>query len=113
MQLVLSLFTGSWSLVLTYFIGFLAIDSVIAILAYRLEGRSLRPLYWLIPQRLTWRYLLFWVLIRSYANAIRGEVASWGVLKRTGQVWLPDQSPETIGSVGVLNEPITTEVRTS
>ncbi|GAB3885792.1 glycosyltransferase [Spirosoma agri] len=111
LQLGLSIFTGSWSLVLTYFIGFLAIDTIIAAFAYRLEGRSLRPLLWLLPQRLIWRYLLFWVLIRSYANAIRGEVASWGVLKRTGQVWLPDQSPETMGSVVVLRKPLNTDGR--
>lgn len=108
LQLALSLLTGTWSLVLTYFIGFLAIDSIVAVLAYRLEGRSLRPLLWLIPQRLTWRYLLFWVLIRSYANAIRGEVASWGVLKRTGQVWLPNQAAEPIGSIGFSHEPTNT-----
>lgn len=109
LQLGLSLLTGTWNLVLTYFIGFLVVDGAIAVLAYRLERQSLRPLLWLIPQRLVWRYLLFWVLIRSYANAIRGEVASWGVLKRTGQVWLPNHTPQTIGSMVALREPANTD----
>ncbi|WP_020597609.1 glycosyltransferase [Spirosoma panaciterrae] len=113
LQLVLSVLTGSWSLVLTYFTGFLLIDMLVAVLAYRLEGRSLRPLLWLVAQRLTWRYLLFWVLVRSYANAIRGEVASWGALKRTGQVWLPKHTPDPMEPVAVLNEPINHTIRTS
>ncbi len=88
LQLALSFLTGTWGVVLTYFLAFLGVDAVVAVLAYRLEGRSLRPLLWLVPQRMAWRYLLFWVLLRAYLNAIRGEVASWGVLKRTGQVVL-------------------------
>ncbi|QJD80973.1 glycosyltransferase [Spirosoma rhododendri] len=99
LQLALSFVTGTWGVVLTYFLAFLGVDAVVAMLAYRLEGRSLRSLWWLLPQRMAWRYLLFWVLIRSYLNALRGEVASWGVLKRTGQVVLtpaPALTPDLI-----------------
>ncbi len=92
LQLALSFLTGTWGVVLTYFLLFMGVDALVAILAYRLEERSLHTLWWLLPQRIVWRYLLFWVLLRSYLNAIRGEVASWGVLKRTGQVVLTPTS---------------------
>ena len=109
-QFALSLVTGTWSVVLAYFVGFLFIDALVAILAYRLEGRSLRPLIWLFPQRLVWRYLLFWVLLRSYGNAIRGEVASWGVLKRTGQVVLQPANDLTYEETPVpVAQPIPTD----
>ena len=92
MQLLLSFLTGSWSLVLAYFVGFLLVDAAVATLAYRLEGRPLRDLVWLFPQRIVWRYLLFWVLLCAYGNAIRGELATWGFLKRSGSVQLQPEN---------------------
>lgn len=88
LQLLLSLLTDTWGVVLAYFGAFLLIDALVAVLAFRLAGEPLTRLWGLIPQRLTWRYLMFWVLIRAYGNAIRGEVTSWGFLKRTGRVRL-------------------------
>ncbi len=85
-QLAVAILLGTWSVVLGWFVAFLLVDTGVAALAYRLEGRSMGELVWLLPQRMVWRYLLFWVLLRAYANAIRGEIASWGVLKRTGRV---------------------------
>lgn len=88
LQLLLSLYTGTWGIVLAYFALFLIIDALVAVVAFRLGNQPLRTLWWLFPQRLLWRYLLFGVLVRSLGKAIKGEVAGWGFLKRTGHVQL-------------------------
>jgi len=43
-------------------------------------------LFWLIPQRLIWRWLTWLVLFRAVRRAFKGELQHWGVLKRTGNV---------------------------
>lgn len=90
-QLVLSWLLGTWSHVLIYSLVFLVLDIAVAIIAYSLDvshqtRHRWSALWWLVPQRLVWRYLLFAVLLQAYLNAIRGEFASWGILKRTGRV---------------------------
>jgi hypothetical protein len=45
-------------------------------------------LIWLLPQRFVYRQLMYIVLFRSIRRAIKGEMQSWGVLKRTGNVKL-------------------------
>ena len=40
----------------------------------------------LFVQRFIYRQLLFYVLLKAYLRAIKGELVSWGILKRTGNV---------------------------
>ena len=61
-------------------------DAAIAVVAFRMERESLWRLVWLIPQRLIYRWLMWWVLFKAIRRAIKGELQSWGVLKRTGKV---------------------------
>ena len=69
-----------------YYLVFLLVDLGVAILAFSFEKEKLRKLIWLIPQRLVWRWLLWYVLFKSFRRAIKGELQYWGVLKRTGNV---------------------------
>jgi hypothetical protein len=41
---------------------------------------------WMLPQRLIYRQLMYYILIKSFNKAIKGELQGWGVLKRTGRV---------------------------
>jgi len=41
---------------------------------------------YLFVQRFIYRQLLFFVLVKAYNKAIKGELVSWGVIKRTGNV---------------------------
>ncbi|WP_260394278.1 hypothetical protein [Elizabethkingia anophelis] len=41
---------------------------------------------WLIPQRIIYRWLMLIILFKSLRKALKGELQSWGVLKRTGNV---------------------------
>jgi len=69
-----------------YYLVFLLVDLGVAILAFSFEKEKLTRLVWLIPQRLVWRWLLWYVLFKSFRRAIKGELQNWGVLKRTGNV---------------------------
>ncbi|MFT3919117.1 hypothetical protein [Cloacibacterium sp.] len=42
-----------------------------------------------IPQRLVYRWLMYVVLFRSLRKALKGEMQTWGFLKRTGNVKEP------------------------
>ena len=64
----------------------MAVDASISIMAYIFEKESLLKLFWIIPQRFCYRWIMYVVLFKSYKKAIKGELQTWGVLKRTGNV---------------------------
>ncbi len=77
---------GNGARIAKYYLVFLLVDLGVAILAFSFEKEKLSKLIWLIPQRLVWRWLLWYVLFKSFRRAIKGELQNWGVLKRTGNV---------------------------
>jgi hypothetical protein len=64
----------------------MVVDVAVALLAFSFEKEKKSNLIWLIPQRLVWRWLMWYVLYKSFRRAIKGELQHWGVLKRTGNV---------------------------
>lgn len=72
-------------IVIYYFI-FSLIDIAGAGLAFAFEKEKYSKLLWMIPQRLVYRQLMYYVLIKSVQKALKGELQTWGVLKRTGNV---------------------------
>ncbi|UAY51917.1 glycosyltransferase [Ferruginibacter albus] len=72
-------------IILYYFI-FTLVDVAGAALAFAFEKEDYCKLIWLIPQRLVYRQLMYYILIKSFNKAIKGELQGWGVLKRTGNV---------------------------
>jgi hypothetical protein len=82
----LGLFSGDVLKVLLYYFIFLLVDASISIMAYLHEHERLWVLLWIIPQRLCYRWIMYVVLFKSYKKAIKGELQTWGVLKRTGKV---------------------------
>jgi cellulose synthase/poly-beta-1,6-N-acetylglucosamine synthase-like glycosyltransferase len=69
-----------------YYLIFLIVDALIALIAFAFEKEKPWKLIWLIPQRLIYRWLMLIVLFRSFRRALKGELQHWGVLKRTGNV---------------------------
>lgn len=70
-----------------YWSVFTLIDVVCGWIAYRLDDR--RPPYpalLLVAQRLVYRQIMYWVVLRAIASAIGGWVVGWGKLDRTGSV---------------------------
>jgi cellulose synthase/poly-beta-1,6-N-acetylglucosamine synthase-like glycosyltransferase/spore germination protein YaaH/peptidoglycan/xylan/chitin deacetylase (PgdA/CDA1 family) len=84
--MVLGLFTGNASKILPYYILFMVFDAAIAFIAFRMEKEKISRLVWLIPQRLIYRWLMWYIMFKAVKRAIKGELQSWGVLKRTGRV---------------------------
>ena len=69
--------------VLFYYALFLAIDWLTACFAFLLERRERwRLLWWLFLQRFCYRQVMYYVMIKSVAIAIRGPVVGWGKLER-------------------------------
>ena len=70
-----------------YWLAFTAIDVLCGWIAYRLDGHRVRyPAHLLVAQRLVYRQIMYWVVIRAIASAIGGWVVGWGKLERTGRV---------------------------
>jgi cellulose synthase/poly-beta-1,6-N-acetylglucosamine synthase-like glycosyltransferase/spore germination protein YaaH/peptidoglycan/xylan/chitin deacetylase (PgdA/CDA1 family) len=91
--LVLSLIAASAGVIVAstphiifYYIIFTLIDIAGAALAFAYEKEDHLKLVWMLPQRLIYRQLMYYILIKSFNKAIKGELQGWGVLKRTGRV---------------------------
>ncbi len=72
---------------LTYWLIFSAIDLLAGIIAFALERRESWRLLWLmIPQRIVYRQIMYYVVIKAVAQAARGLWVGWGKLERSGRV---------------------------
>lgn len=70
-----------------YWVAFTGIDFLCGWVAYALEKREARyPGLLLLAQRFVYRQLMYWVVIRAVANALRGPWVGWGKLERSGRV---------------------------
>ncbi len=85
-MMVVGLITGNAAKIATYYVIFMLVDVAVALLAFSFEKENLSKLIWLIPQRLVWRWLMWYILFKAFRRAIKGELQNWGVLKRTGNV---------------------------
>jgi peptidoglycan/xylan/chitin deacetylase (PgdA/CDA1 family)/spore germination protein YaaH/GT2 family glycosyltransferase len=73
-----------------YWLVFTAIDVLCGWIAYRLDGHRVRyPAHLLVAQRLVYRQIMYWVVLRAIGSAIGGFVVGWGKLERSGRVTSP------------------------
>lgn len=82
---ILSLHNG-FGQVLFYYLIFIFVDMIFAAIAFKMEHEKFKTLLYIFPQRFFWRQLMYLVLFRSFRKAIKGELETWGTLKRTGNV---------------------------
>jgi cellulose synthase/poly-beta-1,6-N-acetylglucosamine synthase-like glycosyltransferase/peptidoglycan/xylan/chitin deacetylase (PgdA/CDA1 family)/spore germination protein YaaH len=72
---------------LAYWLVFTAIDMLSAVIAFALERREKWSLLWLlIPQRVGYRQIMYYVVLKAITQALRGPSVGWGKLQRTGRV---------------------------
>jgi cellulose synthase/poly-beta-1,6-N-acetylglucosamine synthase-like glycosyltransferase/peptidoglycan/xylan/chitin deacetylase (PgdA/CDA1 family)/spore germination protein YaaH len=72
---------------MAFWIVFTAIDLLAATIAFALERREKWRLLWLlIPQRVGYRQVMYYVVLKAIAQALRGPMVGWGKLQRTGRV---------------------------
>ncbi|HWO97600.1 MAG TPA: polysaccharide deacetylase family protein [Bacillus sp. (in: firmicutes)] len=68
------------------FILFYLLDFFTSLYAFRLEKESPRPLSSLFLQRILYKQLMTYVVIKSIISAIKGVTVGWNKLKRKGNV---------------------------
>ena len=73
-------------MILEYYLLFMTVDLVVAVMAFVFEKENVFKLVWFLPQRIVYRWLMLYVLYKAIRRAMKGTLQSWGVLKRTGNV---------------------------
>jgi cellulose synthase/poly-beta-1,6-N-acetylglucosamine synthase-like glycosyltransferase len=89
---------GNAAPILAFWLGFNVLQLVIAVIAFRLDGESLRPLWALPLEQFVYRQLMYLVIIESTISALVGAHASWKTIPRTGDVELPSGPPPAVQS---------------
>jgi cellulose synthase/poly-beta-1,6-N-acetylglucosamine synthase-like glycosyltransferase/peptidoglycan/xylan/chitin deacetylase (PgdA/CDA1 family)/spore germination protein YaaH len=81
---------GDLQRVAFFWILFAAIDLTAGLIAFALERReNWRLMIWLIPQRLGYRQVMYYVVIKAVIQALRGPRVGWAKIVRSGQVDVP------------------------
>ena len=87
--MLIGIFTGNAAMIFKYYGLFMLIDVAVGVLAFIFEKENLLKLIWMIPQRIIYRWLMLYILYKSIRRAFKGQLQSWGVLKRTGNIQNP------------------------
>jgi cellulose synthase/poly-beta-1,6-N-acetylglucosamine synthase-like glycosyltransferase/peptidoglycan/xylan/chitin deacetylase (PgdA/CDA1 family)/spore germination protein YaaH len=91
--MLIGLFSDKPGKIIAYYVGFVLIDFVVAVIAFWMQRESYKKLIYIIPQRFIWRQLMYYVLFKSIRKALKGELSGWGALKRTGSVVVKQDIP--------------------
>jgi cellulose synthase/poly-beta-1,6-N-acetylglucosamine synthase-like glycosyltransferase len=79
--------SGSLQVFLVYYLVFVVVDLLAAMIGFVLEkGENWRLLWWLVLQRFGYRQIMYYVVVRSLWTALRGPFVGWGKLERAGTV---------------------------
>lgn len=89
MVFILGLVSNDPSRVTIYYIAFLLADYIAAIYAFRLEKENIKVLVWLFLQRIIYRLLMTYVIVKSIFSALKGIQMGWSKVKRIGDVRIP------------------------
>lgn len=80
---------GDLHRVALFWIIFAAIDLTAGAIAMALERReNWRLMAWLIPQRIVYRQVMYYVVIKATVQALRGPRVGWSSIARSGKVQL-------------------------
>lgn len=72
--MILALFAGNWKIVLAYYFAFFGLEVITGLIAYALEGIPAWDRWCLFFQRIYYRQLMLYVLLRSLLFAVRGRL---------------------------------------
>lgn len=84
MALIIGLINHQYALMLTSFTIYTFLEVLTSAIALKLDNEKLRTLWVLIPQRILYRQLMYYVLARSFINVLKGRLVHWGKLERKG-----------------------------
>jgi cellulose synthase/poly-beta-1,6-N-acetylglucosamine synthase-like glycosyltransferase/peptidoglycan/xylan/chitin deacetylase (PgdA/CDA1 family) len=80
-----AIFLNRWETLLGW-LAIMLVQTVTAILAFRLDHERLRPLWALPLQQFAYRQVMYLVLLQSTGTAFTGRLLHWQKLRRTGEV---------------------------
>jgi cellulose synthase/poly-beta-1,6-N-acetylglucosamine synthase-like glycosyltransferase len=69
-----------------FWVAFNAVQMLIAVYGFRLDGESIKPLWAMPLQQFVYRQLMYLVIIESTISALVGVRANWQHIPRTGDV---------------------------
>jgi len=82
--------------VIAAWLAFNLAQVVLGVVAFRLDGESLKPLWALPLQQFVYRQLMYLVIIESTISALVGARASWRHIPRTGDVEVPPSAARQV-----------------
>ncbi len=82
--MIIGLLTHQYGLIVLSFVVYTLADVITSAIALWLDHEKLRNLWILIPQRIFYRQLMYYVIARSVINVLRGRLVHWGKLERQG-----------------------------
>jgi cellulose synthase/poly-beta-1,6-N-acetylglucosamine synthase-like glycosyltransferase len=83
-----------------YYVAFIVVDLVAALIGFAMERRESWSLLWWLPlQRFGYRQIMYYVVIRSLFTAVRGPSVGWGKLERKGTVTMRRHTSEVSNKV--------------
>ena len=75
---------------LAFWLIFTGIDLLSGVIAFALERRERWRLLWLlVPQRIGYRQVMYYVVLKALVTAVRGPSVGWGKLERSGRAASP------------------------
>jgi len=83
---VLAMFRPDRMIIIQFYLAFMVYDHLMALYAFRVEKEDIRPLAWLWLQRIVYRQLMVYVIIKSVIQAYNGVLVGWNKLQRSGNV---------------------------
>jgi len=82
--LVIGLLSHRYELMILSLLVYTTADAISSGVALWLDREPLRQLWLLLPQRLFYRQLMYYVIVKSTYYVLRGRLVGWGKLKREG-----------------------------
>ncbi len=83
--IIIGLLNHQYHLMLISFAIYTAADIIMSGVALKLDGEKLRQLWLIAPQRIIFRQLMYYVIVKSVVNVLKGNLVGWGTLKREGK----------------------------
>ena len=91
---IIAIIGGQLLPVLSYFAALFVVDFAGSFVAFVLDGEDARQLSWLFWQRFFYRQFMYYVILKSLAAALRGQLVGWGKLQRHATAVMPTQMPD-------------------
>lgn len=84
LALIIGLLDHRYKLMAISFVVYTLADLMASMIALRLDKEKISNLWLIVPQRIFYRQLMYYVIVRSFVNVLKGRLIHWGDSKREG-----------------------------